>query len=249
MSDSQTHTLHRALLRPLVIHTLRAAGFSGTKSSVLDTLTNITERYILLLASTTAQHALNSHNDPIPTLSDVRMAMQDCGALTPVDGSAEEEWREIMRRPVEDYAGLDGGLARAEKIRRMREEEDLRDIRAFLRWFDGAEHKEIKRVAGMAAGSAMDGSGAGAVVGVGGGVVREEDFLEKLKKRYSRAGDDARLQGTVLGKPAEARGVVVEGGPVGRISEWRPKKVKLDVKESEGAAGRDVVMTAEAGVT
>ena len=225
--SSQGHDLHRALLRPFVIHTLRAAGFHGTKPSVLDTLVNITERYLLLLASTTAKHALNSHNDPIPTLSDLRMAMQDCGTLIPLEGGAEEEWRELLRRPVEEYGEIDGGMTRVQAAKRKREEEDVRDVRQFLRWFDGSQHAEIRRVAGMVPDA----------VGVGGGVVKEEDVLERLKKRHHKGagGDDGRLAGTVLGRQVEGRGVVVEGGPVGHVGEWRPKVQRFEgVREGEG---------------
>lgn len=233
--SSQSHDLHRALLRPFVIHTLRAAGFHATKPSVLDTLANIAERHLLLLASTTAKHALNSHNDPIPTLSDVRLAMQDCGVLIPLDGGAEEAWTEVLRRPVEQYGEMDGGMKRLQSAKRKREEEDVQDVRQFLRWFDGPQHAEIKRVAGM-----LPDPGAPAAVGVGGGVVKEEDFLERLKKRHTRAGDDTRLQGTVLGKQAEGKGVIVEGGPVQHFSEWRPK-----VRRAEVGKEGDVVINTE----
>ncbi|KAF2480475.1 hypothetical protein BDY17DRAFT_284329 [Neohortaea acidophila] len=222
--SSQSRDLHRALLRPFIIHTLRAVGFHGTKPSVLDTLVNLAERHLLLLADTTAKLALNSHNDHIPTLNDVRQAMAECGVLVPLNTSAEETWDETLRRP--------------------REEEDVEDVRQFLRWFDGAQHAEIKRVAGM-----VPEAGAGAV-GVGGGVVKEEDFLERLKKRGYKGGtiggnEDARLVGTVLGREAESKGVVVEGGPVQDLREWRPKAQDVSVpKASEDMdGGTDTTIT------
>ena len=98
--STQTYDLHRALLRPAIVHMLRAAGFHSTKPSVLDTVTNLAERYIMLLASSTATHARSSHNDPIPTITDLRMALAECGALSPLSGAAEEDWRERMRRPM-----------------------------------------------------------------------------------------------------------------------------------------------------
>src|ERR1700753_210670 len=97
--STQSHDIHRALLRPMVIHTLRAAGFHSTKPSVLDTLVNLTERYLLLLASTTAAHATSAQNVCVPDVSDVRMALQEVGVLNGSSSAAEEEWREFVRQP------------------------------------------------------------------------------------------------------------------------------------------------------
>ncbi|KAK3713496.1 hypothetical protein LTR37_008454 [Vermiconidia calcicola] len=241
MSSSQTHDLHRALLRPTIIHTLRAAGFHSTKPSVLDTLVNLAERYILLLASTTAKQALNSHNDPVPTISDLRLAMQECGTLIPVQGAAEENWEEVLRRPVEELGRGRGQRGLVEK--RKREEEDAGDLRRFLRWFDEREFAEVRRVAGLVEESS---TGAGAVVGVGGGVVQAEDFLSQLKKRQRGAGaavgvdEGARFQGTVLGRQAEERpGVVIEGGPVQGLVEWaeRIREIGAGGHAHEGESG------------
>ena len=135
---SQSHDLHRALLRPAIIHTLRAAGFHSTRPSVLDTLTNLAERHLLLCAATTAAHAANAHNDPRPTISDVRTALTACGVLTPAAGAAEEEWAELMREPLGEVEARaermgmgKGGGAGARRVaaeRRRRAERDLLDV-------------------------------------------------------------------------------------------------------------------------
>ncbi|KAI9819617.1 MAG: hypothetical protein M1827_007067 [Pycnora praestabilis] len=113
--------LHTSLLRPPILHILRAAGFHSIRPSVLDTLVDLCARYILLLASTTAAHAWNNHNDFAPDLTDVRMAMQDCGAFRPQLSVSEEQWRG---------------------------EEDMRGIEVFLEWVRGNANREIRRVAG-----------------------------------------------------------------------------------------------------
>lgn len=238
--------LHRALLRPAIIHTLRAAGFHSTKPAVLDTLVNLAERYLILLASTSVRHAMLSHNDPIPSVTDVRMALTECGALLPADSAAEEEWREIMRAPIDDLgrAVERGGRARMAAEKRKREEEDVRDITEFKRWYDGPQHAEMRRVAGMVPDPSTTGSLP--TVGVGGGIVHGEDFLTTLKKKHGKGGDESRLQGTVLGKAAEDREVVLEGGPVQRIRDWLPRLGERCVnarKQSvitEGKAGTPV---------
>lgn len=118
------HALHHALLRPCILHILRAAGYHSTRPSVLDTLTDLAARYIVLLAQTAADHASLNHNEPElaveVSLQDVRMAMQDCGLLLPEKILEEQEFD-----GVEDTRGVDG----------------------FIAWATGPGNKEIRRVA------------------------------------------------------------------------------------------------------
>lgn len=222
---SQSHDLHRALLRPAILHTLRAAGFHSTKPSVLETLVNLAERHLVLLASTTAQHAVSSHNDPVPTISDVRMALSDCGVLIPLEGAAEEAWKERMRIPLAEMANVPkAGKQRMIAEKRKRDDEDTEDVREFARWYDSSQYREIKRVAGLE--KDLNVPGAVPLIGVGGSVVKEDDFFTALKKKHSKSGDDSRLQGTVLGRPADERDVVIEGGTVQRLRDWRPRLEK-----------------------
>ncbi|KAF7185060.1 hypothetical protein HII31_13683 [Pseudocercospora fuligena] len=221
---SQAQDLHRALLRPAIIHTLRAAGFHSTKPSVLDTLVNLAERHLLLLATTTAQHAWSSHNDPVPTITDIRMALSDCGVLIPLTSPSEESWKERMRKPLSEVAAdvPQGGTKRMQAEKRKRDEEDTKDVRDFTKWYDSSQYREIKRVAGLEKDLSV--AGAAPVIGVGGSVVKEDDFFTALKKKHAgKVGGDERFQGTVLGRTAEDREVVVEGGPVQKIHEWRPR--------------------------
>lgn len=120
---SGPQALHNALLRPPIIQILRAAGFHSTRPSVLDTLADITGRYLLLLGSSAAEHAANSHpDDPAPTLADIQLALEDVGALQPQMKGFEEDWRQ---------------------------EEDMRGIDALLSWFSGPVNREIQRIAGF----------------------------------------------------------------------------------------------------
>lgn len=41
-----------------------------------------------------------------------------------------------------------------------------------------------------------------------------------LKKKHNKTGDDAKFQGTILGRPGEGVEVPVEGGPLSSIHEW-----------------------------
>lgn len=117
------HNLHNALLRPPIIQILRAQGFHSTRPSVLESIADLTGRYLMILASSTASHAANSHpDDPAPVLEDVYQALQDAGALRPQLREWEEEW-----------AG----------------DEDLRGLETILGWITGPAHREIRRIAGF----------------------------------------------------------------------------------------------------
>ena len=117
--------LYESLLRPVVLHILRAAGYHSAKPAAIDTLVDLTVRYLCLLSSTTAEHALRNHNEPTPDITDVRMALQDVGAFYPQMSEMEEQ---------------------------VKGQEDLRGVEAFVKYFQSTAHHEILRIAGLAAG-------------------------------------------------------------------------------------------------
>lgn len=94
------------------------------RSSVLDIVTDLAARYMVLLAQTTANHAALNHTEPELALEisiqDVRMAMQDCGLLTPEKVDQEQEHDRI---------------------------EDTRAVDAFIAWAMGPANQEIRRIA------------------------------------------------------------------------------------------------------
>ena len=79
------------------------------------------------LAEQTASYALTNHNDLVPNVTDIRMALQDVGALRPQVGAMEEQ-----------VIGA----------------EDMRGVNAFLDWIKGENNKEIRRIAGLRGGEA-----------------------------------------------------------------------------------------------
>ncbi|KAI4175236.1 MAG: hypothetical protein LQ343_001772 [Gyalolechia ehrenbergii] len=120
-----------------MLHILRAAGYHATKPDVLDTLVDLAARYLSMLASKAATHAQENHNDTNLTVTDVRMALEDVGALRPQISAMEE---------------------------RITGQEDMRGIEAFLNWMQGDEHREIRRIAGLVENEApMPGLGTSAV--------------------------------------------------------------------------------------
>lgn len=137
--------LFRTLLRPAVLHIMRASGFHYGKPSAVDTVVDLTARYISLLAERTAYNAYSNHNDSTPNITDVRMAMQDCGLLVPTMTAGEEEWKQILRKPL-DFYNEETGAREMEQQRR--DADDTADVREFIDWVRGDQNKEIMRIAG-----------------------------------------------------------------------------------------------------
>lgn len=215
----------RTLLRPAILHMLRAAGFHGAKSVVVDTMIDLTVRHLVLMASRTAYNAYSNHNTAVPDITDVRMAMQDCSVLVPTLTGSEEIWKEILRKPLEEYVEETGARAKEEKRRLV---EDTADVIEFIDWVKGDYNKEVMRIAGttkpaQSTTEALD-------------AVEMEDYLTTLMKKHSKTGVEARFQGTILGHPADARPIKIEGGPVDSIEEWMARTRQKNAEKAAKAA-------------
>ena len=110
------------LLRPPILHILRAAGFHGARPSAVESLMDIAIRYLVLLATKTAEHAQLNQNAPVPTITDARLALQDVVAWSPELDPAEEQ---------------------------LYLHDDMRGIDKFLEWAKGNTNREIRRIAGL----------------------------------------------------------------------------------------------------
>ncbi|KAJ4331696.1 hypothetical protein N0V95_009835 [Ascochyta clinopodiicola] len=220
------HDLFLNLLRPAVLHILRATGFHYGKPSAVDTVVDLTARYLTLLAERTAYNAYSNHNDLVPDISDVRMAMQDCGLLVPTMTAGEELWKEFLRKPLEEYNG-ESGARDMEEARR--DAEDTADVTEFIEWVQGEQNKEIRRIAGTYKPVAtnpteqLD-------------QLEMEDYLNTLMKKHSKTGVESRFQGTVLGIPAELKPIKIEGGGPDSIEEWNRKTRAKAIKAAESKA-------------
>ncbi|KAK3362710.1 hypothetical protein B0T25DRAFT_525045 [Lasiosphaeria hispida] len=114
-------SLFHSLLRPAVLQILRATGYHGAKTSVLDALTDLAARYFFNLCQLTALYAAHNGSvadaaDLAPTIVDVRMALQRAGALLPERLGEEQE-------------------------------EDMRGVEEFMAWAASPLNREIKRIA------------------------------------------------------------------------------------------------------
>ena len=152
-----SNALYTSLLRPPILHILRAAGFHAAKPAVIDTLVDLAARYLTLVASKAAAYSQENHNDLILTTTDMRMALQDVGALWPQKTAMEEH---------------------------ITGQEDLRGIEAFVKWMEGEEHQEIRRIAKLE----------DAEVPVAGteGPAEKEDFLSGAVTKHISVGLSAK---------------------------------------------------------
>jgi transcription initiation factor TFIID subunit 3 len=141
-----TALLNLSLLRPAILQILRASGFHAARPSVVDALTDLAARYLTLLATKAVSYSNSNHSDSIPDITDIRMALADCGLLTPGLTATEEVWRELLRTPLGDLPERNG---QREMEEAKRDREDVEDMTEFIKWFDGPINKEIKRIAGL----------------------------------------------------------------------------------------------------
>ncbi|KAK1636586.1 bromodomain associated domain-containing protein [Colletotrichum phormii] len=221
--------LFHALLRPAVLQILRATGYHAARPVVLDAVTELAARYMFALCQATARHA--GDNDPQgeagPGIVDVRMALQELGAVPPDDMLAEGRGAilgEILDSLDEEGAELaaaaaaaavpdgEGDLAMATPMavaergrERERIVEDTRGVDEFIKWFSGPRNKAIREAA------------------VGDGELELGDYLNVLKKKHSKTGEDSKYHGTIIGKGNDVGEVQVEGGDLPSIHTWRSK--------------------------
>jgi transcription initiation factor TFIID subunit 3 len=137
MSDPD---LNFALLRITASQALRSAGITSTRPSVLDAVTDLLSRYLVLLGSTTRAIAERSNRSQAE-LCDVRMAMEDVGLLRPIVLFGAEA------RGEDGRAG-DGG-EQEEDEEDEDEDEDCAAVDALVEWFRGPQAAEMRRVAGV----------------------------------------------------------------------------------------------------
>ena len=130
-----TSEIYHALLRPAILQILRAQGYYSSTPGTIDTLTELAGAYMTTISRQTAAHAARNNGlGPEASVVDVRMALEDCGALWPRrDFSAQE------------LAGGGAGGSDSEGG----EEEDTRGVDEFIRWAKGKKNLRIRKVAGL----------------------------------------------------------------------------------------------------
>lgn len=195
------HSLNHSLLRPAIIHILRAAGFHSTKPSVLDTLTDLCARYLILIASNTSQYVYQRTSISPPSLSSIAsgtlafppsavsdhdlVQFSDLDNATPTIGDARLAltsaafFASTLTSTEEAWHELlrkplnTLPSAAQEKERRRRDAEDTLDVREFVDWATGPVNREIRRIAGL-----MQENSSGGPLAPGGGPMEADVFAD-----------------------------------------------------------------------
>jgi transcription initiation factor TFIID subunit 3 len=139
--------IHLALLRPAILQILRAQGYYASTPTTIDCLTELAGQYIYAIAKRTAQHATSNNclgPPATPDVVDVRLALEECGALWPGAGPPPRAKRRRLSHG--DVADSD------ETLREYDDEvEDMRGVDEFIRWAMGRKNQRIRRIAGVVA--------------------------------------------------------------------------------------------------
>ena len=131
-----TSEIYHALLRPAILQILRAQGYYASTPGTIDTLTELAGAYMTTISRQTAAHAARNNGlGPEASIVDVRMALEDCGALWPRRDFSERD----------SVPGDDGG----DEDDDVGDEEDTRGVDEFIRWAKGKKNLRIRKVAGL----------------------------------------------------------------------------------------------------
>ncbi|KAI8954343.1 hypothetical protein F4801DRAFT_533993 [Xylaria longipes] len=137
--------IHLALLRPAILQILRAQGYYASTPSTIDCLTEIAGQYLYTIAKRTAEHAtMNNCVGPpgTPDVVDVRLALEECGALCP--GASPAPPAKRRRLSHNDVVDND------EMLREYDDEaEDTSGVDEFIRWATGRKNQRIRKIAGV----------------------------------------------------------------------------------------------------
>lgn len=119
--------IHHALLRPVILQILRAQGYYTSTPRTIDTLTELAGNYITAISKQVVYHAADNNPEALePSIVDVRMALEDCGAL-PGSCAADQDM-------------IDG-------------EEGMHAVDDFIAWTMGKKNQRIRKIAGLGTGA------------------------------------------------------------------------------------------------
>ncbi|KAK5629953.1 hypothetical protein RRF57_005668 [Xylaria bambusicola] len=200
--------IHLALLRPAILQILRAQGYYASTSSTIDCLTELAGQYLYEISKRTAEHAtMNNYLGPpgTPDVVDVRLALEECGALCPSVSPPPPAKR--RRLSPDDAADGDEATQAYDD-----EEEDTAGVDEFIRWATGRKNMRIRKIAGATI--------AGAEGEDGTVEERPSDYLDALKRKHNKTDQDSKYAGTILGRSIDHGEVLVEGGPDTSLAAW-----------------------------
>lgn len=147
--------IHLALLRPAILQILRAQGYYASTPTTIDCLTEIAGHYLYTIAKRTAENAtLNNYLGPpgTPDVVDVRLALEECGALWPgANPEPPAKRRRLSRSVTADGEEEEDETPRECDDQEKMEDDDTSGVDEFIRWAMGRKNQRIRKVAGVVA--------------------------------------------------------------------------------------------------
>ncbi|KAI0107560.1 hypothetical protein GGR51DRAFT_559365 [Nemania sp. FL0031] len=240
--------IHLSLLRPAILQILRAQGYYASTPSTIDCLTEIAGQYLYTIAKRTAENATtNNYLGPpgTPDVVDVRLALEDCGALsaTPAEPPAKRrrlsQGQSQSQSQSQNHADA-GGLDSDETLHEYDDEaEDTSGVDEFIRWAMGRKNLRIRKVAGVVAPPGAIAAGAEGEDGVV--EERHSDYLDALKRKHNKTDQESKYAGTILGRSIDHGEVLIEGGPDTSLAAWaaRMREASLRPPDPQPTADDD----------
>lgn len=222
------YELHHALLRPVVLQIMRAQGYHSSTPATVDAFTSLVAKYMMTISYRVAKIAVSRDENGIsciPDITDVRMALEDCGAFMP-----NKEFTEQI------YYG----------------KEDTRGVDSFIQWAMGPKNARIRKVAGLDKPTAgvpeIEGAEEPKETDYLSGKYKHpsahackfqyRDHANKpitaLKRKHNRTGDDSKYASTILG-----RGIVEPEPKENPLREWAEQMHKRANRPPEPEAPED----------
>ncbi|KAI0193156.1 hypothetical protein F4808DRAFT_453309 [Astrocystis sublimbata] len=241
--------IHLALLRPSILQILRAQGYYASTPSTIDTLTEIAGQYLYTISKRTAEHAtLNNYLGPPGTADvvDVRLALEECGALSTSAGQPQPPPAKRRRLSPADGRDNDEPLRESSDEHEdddevnsedRDEDENTAGVDEFIHWAMGRKNQRIRKIAGVVV---PPGAIATGVEGEDGAVEeRPSDYLDALKRKHNKTDQESKYAGTILGRSIDHGEVLIEGGSDTSLAAWAARMREASLRPPDDRPAAD----------
>ncbi|KAL2199838.1 hypothetical protein P885DRAFT_75017 [Corynascus similis CBS 632.67] len=232
--------LFHALLRPAVLQILRATGYHGAKTSVIDSVTDLAARYFLHLCQLTAVFATHNNDGLLPS-----PPLSSSSSSSSPSPSPPPQPAEGLPAPATDApttitttvaaATTTTTTTTAPLVNPAIPAPTIVDVRMALQRAGALLPERIPEEQAYL--GAEDTRGVDEFIAWAMGPLNREitrialdgndeagDYLDALKKKHSKNDDDSKFLGTLLGRSVEHGDVLVEGGECPSILEWEERR-------------------------
>ncbi|KAL1840639.1 hypothetical protein VTJ49DRAFT_247 [Mycothermus thermophilus] len=236
--------LFHAFLRPAVLQILRAAGYHGARTSVLDSVTDLAARYFLHLCQLTALYATHNSNGIIldDDISPFDFELATPGLLSAANGDTTTAVTnggggggDSLPTPPPPELSPSAAASSQRVLYPPVPTPTIVDVRMALQRAGALLPERLPEEQAYLGEEDMRGVDAFIAWAMGpvnreikrialDGVDEATDYLDALKKKHSKNDDDSKYLGTLLGRSIDHGDVVVEGGEFPSIAAWEERR-------------------------